>query len=56
MKPVSGIAKLAAAATALSVTFALVWAMANNGYPGSPEVRIAPLASAQPSSKFYDVR
>jgi hypothetical protein len=56
MKPVSGIAKLAAAASALSITFALVWTMANHGYPGSPEARIAPMAAAQPSSKFYDVR
>jgi hypothetical protein len=56
MKPVSGIAKLAAAASALSITFALVWTMANHGYPGGPEVRVEVAAATQPSSKFYDVR
>lgn len=45
MKPAKAIAKITAAATALSVTFALVWSMANLGYPGS-DVGIAPMAAA----------
>jgi hypothetical protein len=35
MKPVSGIAKLVAAASAVCVTFGLVWSVANAAYPGS---------------------
>jgi hypothetical protein len=44
MKPVSGIAKISAAAVAISVTFAIVWGMAGLGYPGV-DVSIAPLAA-----------
>jgi hypothetical protein len=51
MKPVNGIAKMMAAATALSVTFALVWSMASLGYPGGGDVSIAPMAAAQTSSQ-----
>ena len=35
MKPVSGIAKFVAAASAVCVTFGLVWSVANAAYPGS---------------------
>jgi hypothetical protein len=44
MKPVSGIAKISAAAVALSVTFALAWSMASLGYPGA-DASVAPLAA-----------
>lgn len=56
MKPVSRTARISAAAVAVSVTFALVWAMANQGYPGSPDARIELAASPQPTSKYIDVR
>lgn len=55
MKPVSGIAKLAAAATALSVTFGLVWSMANLGQPGAAELRIQLAKPAKPSVEVFDV-
>jgi hypothetical protein len=34
MKPVTGAAKVTAAAVALSVTLTIVWGMAGLGYPG----------------------
>ena len=37
MKPVNRIIRITAAATALSVTFALVLSMAHLGYPGGAE-------------------
>ena len=55
MKPVSGIAKLAAAASALSVTFALVWSMANLGQPGAAELRIQLARPMKPSVEVFDV-
>lgn len=55
MKPVSGIAKLAAAATALGVTFALVWTMANLGHPGAAEMRVLLAKPAKPSVEVFDV-
>jgi hypothetical protein len=45
MKPVNGLIKIAAAATALSITFALVYSMANLGYPGIEEFRVPLLAA-----------
>ena len=39
MKPVSGAAKISAAAVAISVTFAIVWSMATLGYPNADETR-----------------
>jgi hypothetical protein len=45
MKPVNGIAKMMAAATALSITFALVWGIANFGYPGMDELSVPLLAA-----------
>ena len=56
MKPVSGIARLVAAATAISVTFALVWSMANLGHPGSSDVRIHFVAAAKPALEVIEVR
>lgn len=44
MKPVSGIAKISAAAVAVCVTFAIVWGMASLGYPDL-DVSIAPVAA-----------
>ena len=44
MKPVSGIAKISAAAVAISVTFAIVSGLAGLGYPGA-DASIAPLAA-----------
>lgn len=44
MKSVSGTAKISAAAVAISVTFAIVWSMANLGYPGA-DTSVAPLAA-----------
>jgi hypothetical protein len=52
MKPVHRIIRIAAAASALSVTFALVWSMANLGYPGTGDVSIAPMAAA-PTTTHY---
>jgi hypothetical protein len=49
MKPVNRMIRITAAATALSVTFALVWSMANLGYPGAAEMTIQ-LAAATTSS------
>lgn len=37
MKPISGIAKLIAAASAVCVTFGLVWSVANAAYPGKSD-------------------
>jgi hypothetical protein len=46
MKLVSGAARISAAAVAVSVTFAIVWGMANLGYPGNadanPQLAAAP--------------
>jgi hypothetical protein len=44
MKPVSGTAKISAAAVAISVTFAIVWSMASLGYPDA-DASVAPLAA-----------
>ena len=52
MKTVNRITRIAAAASALSVTFALVWGMANLGYPGSGDASIAPMAAA-PTTTHY---
>jgi hypothetical protein len=38
MNPVSGAARVAAVAVAISVTFSIVWVMANLGYPGNADV------------------
>ena len=51
MKPAGGIAKVIAAAMALSVTFGLVWSMANLGYPGSIDVPIQLAAATQTNSQ-----
>jgi hypothetical protein len=51
MKPINGITRIAAAATALSITFALVWSMASIGYPGSGDVSVAPMAATQTSTQ-----
>ena len=56
MKPVGGIARLVAAATALSVTFAIVWSMATLGHPGSPDVRPYFVAAAKPPVEVVEVR
>ena len=40
MKPVSGAARISAAAIAVSVTFAIVWSMANLGYPGEVDANL----------------
>jgi hypothetical protein len=45
MKPINGITKIAATATAVSVTFALVLSIASFGYPGAGEVNIPALAA-----------
>jgi hypothetical protein len=37
VKPVSGITRVAAAVVAVSITFSLVWSMANLGYPGNAD-------------------
>jgi hypothetical protein len=37
VKPVSGITRVAAAVVAVSVTFSIVWSMANLGYPGDAD-------------------
>ena len=55
MKPVSGIAKLAAAASALTVTFALVWSMASLGHPGAAEMRIQLARPVKPTVEVFDV-
>jgi hypothetical protein len=55
MKSVNGITKLVAAATALSVTFGLVWSMANLRQPGAAELRIQLAKPAQPSVEVFDV-
>jgi len=51
MKPVNAIAKLLAGAGALSVTFMLVWSLANLGYPGSTDVPIQLAAATQTISQ-----
>lgn len=56
MKSVNGITKLAAAATALSITFAMVWSIANFGHPAAPEMRVQLAAAPQPTSWYIDVR
>ena len=40
MKLVSGAARISAAAIAVSVTFAIVWSMANLGYPGEVDANL----------------
>jgi hypothetical protein len=55
MKSVNGITKLAAAATALSITFAMAWSIANLGQPGVTEMRIQLAKPAKPSVEVYDV-
>jgi hypothetical protein len=40
VKSVNGITRLVAAATALSVTFAMAWSVTNLSYPGAVEMRI----------------
>ena len=55
MKSVNGITKLVAAATALSVTFAMVWSIANLGQPGAAEMRIQLAKPATPSVEVFDV-
>jgi hypothetical protein len=47
---------MAAAATAVSVTFALVWSMATLGHPGSPDVREYFVAAAKPPVEVVEVR
>ena len=51
MKPVSGISKLLAGASALGVTFALVWSMASLGYP-SVQLPMQLAAAAQTASHY----
>jgi hypothetical protein len=55
MKSVNGITRLVAAASALSVTFGLVWSMANLGHPGVAELRIQLASAVKPSVKVFDV-
>ena len=55
MKSVNGITKLVAAATALSITFAMVWSIANLGQPGAAEMRIQLAKPATPSVEVFDV-
>lgn len=55
MKSVNGITKLAAAATALGITFAMVWSIANLGQPGAAEMRIQLAKPATPSVEVFDV-
>src|SRR2546425_4753815 len=40
MKLVSGAARISAAAIAVSMTFAIVWSMANLGYPGKVDANL----------------
>ena len=51
MKPVNPIMRITAAATALTVTFALVWSMANLGYPGSFSMPVQLAAATQTTSQ-----
>lgn len=55
MKSVNGITKLAAAATALSITFAMVWSMTSLARPGATEMRIQLAKPAKPSVEVFDV-
>ena len=55
MKSVNGTTRLVAAATALSVTFAMVWSIANLGQPGAAEMRIQLAKPATPSVEVFDV-
>ena len=55
MKSVTGITKLVAAATALGITFAMVWSIANLGQPGAAEMRIQLAKPATPSVEVFDV-
>ena len=56
MKPVSGIAKLIAGASAVTITYTLVWSMATLGHPGSPDVRDYFVAAAKPPVEVVDIR
>ncbi len=51
MKPVNRIIRITAAATALSVTFALVLSMAHLGYPGGTDAPMQLAAATQTSSQ-----
>ena len=55
MKAVSGMIRLIAAASALSVTFGLVWSMANLSQPGAAELRIQLARPMKPSIEVFDV-
>ena len=55
MKSISGMTRLMAAATALSVTFGLVWSMANLRQPGATQLRIQLAKPAKPSVEVFDV-
>jgi hypothetical protein len=55
MKPVSGIAKIIAAASALGVTFGLVLSMASLGNAGAVEMRILLARPVKPTVEVYDV-
>ncbi len=48
MKLVSGAARISAAAIAVSVTFAIVWSMANLGYPGKVDANLQLAAATHP--------
>ena len=47
MKPVSGAARISAAAVAISVTLAIVWGMASLGHPGPDASFVGPMAAAK---------
>lgn len=55
MKAVSGMIRLIAAASALSVTFGLVWSMANLRQPGAAELRMQLARPMKPSIEVFDV-
>jgi hypothetical protein len=55
MKSVNGITKLAAAATALSITCAMMWSITNLRHPGAVEMRILLAKPAKPSVEVFDV-
>ena len=55
MNAISGMTRLMAAATALSVTFGLVWSMTNLRHPGAAELRIQLAKPMKPSVEVFDV-
>jgi len=51
MKPVNRMIRISAAASALGMTFVLVWSMAHLGYPGSTDAPVQLAAATQTSSQ-----